>query len=46
MIEKKIEVLDVTAARSEAELFLVDTAAVQVWSREFFSDVAEKISFR
>jgi len=24
----------------------VDTATVQVWSREFFSDVAEKISFR
>jgi hypothetical protein len=44
MLAQKIETLDVNRARSEVERFLTDRSSVQVWSRDFFVSVAEKIS--
>jgi predicted nucleotidyltransferase component of viral defense system len=44
MLAKKIETLDVDRARSEVERFLTDRSSVQVWSKEFFLSVAERIS--
>ena len=44
MLEKKISELDVADARSEVVRFLPDPSAVDVWSREFFSEVAGRIS--
>jgi len=43
MLAQKIEDLDIGAARSEVERFLSDRSTVEVWSREFFSAVAEKV---
>jgi hypothetical protein len=43
MLMERIDELDVAAARSEVERFLVDPAAVEVWSREFFHSVARRI---
>jgi predicted nucleotidyltransferase component of viral defense system len=44
LLARRIESLDVGAARSEVERFLVDPATVSVWSREFFLSIAERIS--
>jgi predicted nucleotidyltransferase component of viral defense system len=44
MLARRIEELDVAAARSEVERFLTDPATVRVWSREFFLAVADRIS--
>jgi len=44
MLAQKIETLDVDRARSEVERFLTDRSSVQVWSKEFFLSVAERIS--
>jgi len=46
MLARKIPELDVADARSDVERFLPDPSAVSVWSREFFSAVAEKIVIR
>lgn len=46
MLARRIESLDVTAARSEVERFLTDPAAVAVWSRDFFRAVVQRISIR
>lgn len=44
MLARKIEELDVDRARSEVERFLPNRSSVQVWSKEFFDSVAERIS--
>jgi predicted nucleotidyltransferase component of viral defense system len=43
MLERRIESLDIAAARSEVERFLTDPASVSVWSREFFLAVANRV---
>ncbi|MCD4751109.1 MAG: nucleotidyl transferase AbiEii/AbiGii toxin family protein [Thermoanaerobaculales bacterium] len=45
-LAKKIEELDIGGARSDVERFLTDSSAVSVWSREFFSAVADRILTR
>ena len=46
LLAARIDDLDVAAARSEVERFLVDPATVRVWSREFFESIAKRISVR
>jgi hypothetical protein len=46
MLASRIAELDVADARSEVERFLPDPSTVSVWSREFFSAVAERILIR
>ena len=46
MLAKRISELDVADARSEVERFLPDPSAVRVWSRDFFSAVAERVLIR
>ena len=43
MLSRKISELDVADARSDVERFLSVPSAVSVWSREFFSAVAERV---
>ena len=43
ILATRISKLNVAAARSDVERFLPDPSAVSVWSREFFSAVAEKV---
>jgi predicted nucleotidyltransferase component of viral defense system len=45
-LAQRISELDVDSARSEVERFLTDPSTVNVWSREFFSAVAERILIR
>ncbi len=44
LVQDRIEVLDVGKARADVERFLTDPSAVEVWSPEFFSAVADRIS--
>ena len=46
LLSRRIEGLDIAAARSEVERFLPDPATVEVWSRDFFRALADKISIR
>jgi len=46
LLTERIGELNVAAARSDVERFLTDPAAVRVWSRDFFSAVAERISIQ
>ena len=46
LLERKIEHLDIVAARSDIERFLIDPATVRVWSPDFFRAVAHKISIQ
>jgi hypothetical protein len=46
MLTRRIEGLDIAAARTEVERFLPDQATVEVWSRDFFRAVAQRISIR
>jgi predicted nucleotidyltransferase component of viral defense system len=46
LLIRKIDDLDIAAARSEVERFLPDPAAVRVWSREFLRTVARAIVTR
>jgi predicted nucleotidyltransferase component of viral defense system len=45
LLDDVIEALDVEQARREVEPFIRDPRALQVWSREFFRDVAGRIVF-
>ena len=46
MLAQRISELDVAGAASEVQRFLPDPSTVRVWSREFFTAVAERISIR
>ncbi len=46
VLGRRIDDLDIVAARSEVERFLTDTATVRIWSREFFHAVAERVSLQ
>jgi predicted nucleotidyltransferase component of viral defense system len=46
MLAQRISELDVAGAAAEVERFLPDPSTVRVWSREFFTAVAERISIR
>ncbi|MCP4902234.1 MAG: nucleotidyl transferase AbiEii/AbiGii toxin family protein [bacterium] len=43
LLQQRIEGLDIGAARNDVERFLPDPSTVEVWSRDFFTDIARKI---
>ncbi|MEA1924070.1 MAG: hypothetical protein U9N63_15650 [Pseudomonadota bacterium] len=43
LLADKISGLNVDLAKSDVERFLVDLSSIMVWSREFFSAVAQKV---
>ena len=45
LLSAAIEILDVEGARREVEPFVRDPRALELWSREFFRNVAERIVF-
>jgi hypothetical protein len=45
LLGEAIDSLDIESARSEVQRFLTDPAAVEVWSREFFRSVTDRIIF-
>ncbi len=45
MMVKKIDRLDIESARKDVFPFLRNRSAVEVWSREFFHDVARRMRF-
>lgn len=45
LLGEALEALDVERARREVEPFVRKPAVLQVWSREFFRDVAGRIIF-
>jgi hypothetical protein len=45
LLSRTIEMLDVEQARREVEPFMRDPEALELWSKEFFHDVAERIVF-
>jgi hypothetical protein len=46
LLAARIDYLNVAAARSEVVRFLPDPAAVEVWSREFFLAIADRITVK
>jgi predicted nucleotidyltransferase component of viral defense system len=46
LLSEKISILDIASARSDVERFIPDRSVVDVWSREFFLAVAEKMLIR
>lgn len=44
LLSEKIDRLDVAGARADVERFLVDPSSLEIWSREFFHAVGEKIT--
>jgi hypothetical protein len=45
LLGEAIDSLDTESARSEVQRFLTNPAAVEVWSRDFFRSVADRIVF-
>ncbi|MFH0914867.1 MAG: nucleotidyl transferase AbiEii/AbiGii toxin family protein [bacterium] len=45
LLDDAIEALDVERARRDVEPFVRDPAALRVWSKKFFRDVADRIVF-
>ena len=43
LLSKRIEKVDIDQIRREAERFVKDAAALAIWSKEFFLDVASRI---
>jgi hypothetical protein len=43
LLQQAIDQLDVDQARNEALPFVRDPAALEVWSREFFADIVQRI---
>jgi predicted nucleotidyltransferase component of viral defense system len=46
LLQQRIEGLDIGAARNDVERFLPDPSTVEVWSRDFFSDIARRIEVK
>ncbi len=46
LLKMRIEDLDVTAAKRDVEVFIADSRVLDVWSREFFMDIVQKIKFQ
>ncbi len=46
MLADKIESLDIDRARADVARFVTDPGAIEVWSRDFFLEVASRIAFR
>jgi len=46
LLKKRIEDLDVIAAKRDVEIFIADSRVLDIWSREFFVDIAEQINFQ
>ena len=45
LLRQTIDRLDVTQARQEVRPFLKDPRSIDVWSREFFHAIVERIGF-
>jgi hypothetical protein len=45
-LAERIDRLDVAKARADVERFLADPSSLEIWSREFFHALAEKIAVR
>lgn len=43
LLIERVENLDVDAARSDVERFLPDLSSVEVWSKEFFAEIVQRI---
>lgn len=43
LLEKKFEHLDVNAAKKEVAPFLRDSAAVELWSKQFFASLLPRL---
>ena len=46
LLKMRIEDLDVIAAKRDVEIFIADSRVLDVWSREFFTDIVEQIRFQ
>ncbi len=46
LLKMRIEDLDVTAAKRDVEVFIADSRVLDIWSREFFVGIIQKIKFQ
>ena len=45
LLKMRIEDLDVTAAKRDVEVFIADSRVLDIWSKEFFLDIAQQLKF-
>ncbi len=45
LLEQRISLLDVESARDEVYPFVRDKDQLKLWSREFFTEIAQRIRF-
>jgi len=43
LLKKRIEALDISSAKRDVEAFVADIRVLDIWSREFFLGVVEKV---
>jgi len=46
LLKKRIEDLDVPAAKRDVEVFIADSRVLNIWSKDFFMDIAGQIRFQ
>ena len=46
LLKKRISDLDITAAKKDVEVFLSDKRVLDIWSRDFFIEIIQKIKFK
>lgn len=46
MLKKRIEDLDINAAKRDVEVFISDNRVLDIWSKEFFVDLVDKIRYQ
>ena len=46
LLKVRIDDLDITAAKRDIEVFISDKMVLELWSRDFFMDVIQKIKFK
>jgi len=46
LLKRRIEALDITAAKRDVEVFITDKRVLEIWSRDFFMNVIQRIRFK
>ena len=46
LLTARIDVLDITAAKRDVEVFVSDKRVLEIWSRDFFMEIVQQIRFK
>ena len=46
LLKNRITDLDIAAAKKDVEVFLSDKRVLDIWSRDFFMEIVQEITFK